>query len=50
MNKLDNKGIRFLNDEIIGMDLSRNTVTTRKKQKLEYDYLVVALGADNFRE
>lgn len=45
-NKLENKGIRFLNDEIIGIDLSRNNVTTKNNHKLEYDYLVVALGAE----
>lgn len=50
LNNLENKGIRFLHDEIIGMDLSRNSVTTRINHKLEYDYLVVALGAEHAPE
>ena len=33
--ELENKGIRFLNDEIIGIDLSRNNVTTKNNHKLE---------------
>ena len=45
LNKLENKGIRFLNDEIISMDLSRSSVNTRQ-HKLEYDYLILALGAE----
>jgi sulfide:quinone oxidoreductase len=35
-----------LNDEITSIDLSRNNVTTRASHKLEYDYLVIALGAE----
>ncbi|HXX99082.1 MAG TPA: FAD-dependent oxidoreductase, partial [Candidatus Bathyarchaeia archaeon] len=46
LNKLQNKGIRFLNDEITGIDFSRNNVTTKATHKLEYDYLVIALGAE----
>ena len=47
LNKLEDKGIRFLNDEITGIDPSENSITTRRKHnKLEYDYLVVALGAE----
>src|SRR5438128_4543111 len=30
LNKLENRGIRFLNDEIISMDLSRSSVNTRQ--------------------
>ena len=35
-----------MNDEITSIDLSRNNVTTRASHKLEYDYLVIALGAE----
>lgn len=45
LNKLENRGIRFLNDEIISMDLSRGSVNT-SQHKLEYDYLILALGAE----
>lgn len=46
LNKLENKGIRFLNDEIAGIDFSGNNVITKANHKLEYDYLVIALGAE----
>ncbi|MDQ3872048.1 MAG: NAD(P)/FAD-dependent oxidoreductase [Thermoproteota archaeon] len=47
LNKLEDKGIRFLNDEVIAIDPSRNSITTRTKyNKIEYDYLIVALGAE----
>ena len=45
LNSLENKGIRFLNDEIISMDPSRSSVNTHQ-HKLEYDYLILALGAE----
>jgi sulfide:quinone oxidoreductase len=47
LNKLEGKGIRFLNDEITSIDPSKNSVTSRiNHSKLEYDYLIVALGAE----
>jgi sulfide:quinone oxidoreductase len=46
LNNLENRGIRFLNDKIVGIDLSQNRVTTKTNGKLEYDYLIVALGAE----
>jgi sulfide:quinone oxidoreductase len=47
LNKLGDKGIRFLNHEITGIDPSENSITTRTNHgKLEYDYLIVALGAE----
>jgi sulfide:quinone oxidoreductase len=46
LNKLENKGIRFLNDEITGIDFPANNVTTKASHKLEYDYLIIALGAE----
>lgn len=48
LNKLEDKGIRFLNNEITGIDPSENSITTARTthNKLEYDYLIVALGAE----
>jgi sulfide:quinone oxidoreductase len=47
LNKLEDKGIKCLNDEIISIDTSDNSVTTRtNNDKLKYDYLIVALGAE----
>ncbi len=47
LSKLEAKGIRFLNDEITGIYPSKNQITTRIKQNsLQYDYLIVALGAE----
>ncbi len=46
LNRLENKGISFVNDEITSIDLSRNNVTTRANHKLNYDYLIIALGAE----
>ncbi|MGD1837474.1 MAG: FAD-dependent oxidoreductase [Nitrososphaeraceae archaeon] len=47
LNKLESKGIKFLNDEIIRIDPSKNSVTTKTDHnKLEYDYLIIALGAE----
>lgn len=47
LNKLEAKGIKFLNDEIISIDPPKNSVTTKTNHnKLEYDYLIIALGAE----
>jgi sulfide:quinone oxidoreductase len=47
LSKLEDKGIRFLNDEITGIYPSENSVTTKTNHnKLKYDYLIVALGAE----
>ena len=47
LNKLEAKGIKFLNDEITGIDPSKNSVTTKtNSNKLKYDYLIIALGAE----
>ena len=47
LKKLENKGIRFLNDEITGINPSENSITTgTERNKIEYDYLIVALGAE----
>jgi len=46
LNRLENKGIKFLSDEIKTIDVASKTVTTRSNLELEYDYLVIALGAE----
>jgi len=47
LKKLEPKGIKFLNDEIIRIDPSENSVTTKTNHnKLQYDYLIIALGAE----
>jgi len=47
LTKLEAKGIKFLNDEIIRIDPSENSVTTKTNHnKLQYDYLIIALGAE----
>lgn len=47
LSKLEEKGISFLNDEVTGIFPSESSITTRTNQnKLKYDYLIVALGAE----
>ena len=47
LKKLEAKEIKFLNDEIIRIDPSENSVTTKTNDnKLQYDYLIIALGAE----
>jgi sulfide:quinone oxidoreductase len=47
LSKLEDKGIKFLNDEITGIYPSENSITARTKHnKLGYDYLIIALGAE----
>jgi len=48
LNRLENKGIRYLNDKVTGIDVASKTVTIRESPnlKLEYDYLIIALGAE----
>lgn len=47
LNKLEAKGIRFLNDEITSIDHSENAITTKiNNNKLRYDYLIIALGSE----
>ncbi|HEY7080320.1 MAG TPA: FAD/NAD(P)-binding oxidoreductase [Nitrososphaeraceae archaeon] len=47
LDNLQKKGIKFLNEEITGIDASEKSVTTRTSHdKLKYDYLIVALGAE----
>src|SRR5215510_13222088 len=47
LDNLQKKGIKFLNEEITSIDASEKSVTTRTSHdKLKYDYLIVALGAE----
>jgi sulfide:quinone oxidoreductase len=46
LNKLKDKGITFLNDEVTIIDISKKSVKTKSNNKLEYDYLIIALGAE----
>ena len=47
LNRLENKGIRYLNDKVTGIDVDSKTVTIRGSNlKLKYDYLIIALGTE----
>jgi len=46
LNKLNDKGIKFLNDEILKIDVNQKTVTTRDHHEIVYDYLIISLGAE----
>jgi sulfide:quinone oxidoreductase len=48
LNRLENRGIRFLNDKVTGIDVASKTVTIGRSStlKLEYDYLLIALGTE----
>lgn len=43
---LNAKGIEYLNDEVTEIDISQNRVRAKDHGWLEYDYLIVALGAE----
>ena len=46
LNKLEDKQITFLNDKVTKIDVFRKSVRTRSNNTLEYDYLIIALGAE----
>jgi len=48
LNRLANKGIRYLNEKVTGIDVNSKTVTIRGSSSLnlEYDYLIIALGTE----
>ena len=46
LKRLENKKITFLNDEVTSIDVSQKSIKTRSNKKLEYDYLIIALGAE----
>ena len=45
LSSLRSKGIEFINEEVVNIDPGAKTVKT-KSQNLQYDYLVVSLGAE----
>jgi len=48
LNRLEKRGIRFLNSKITGIDIASKTVKTIGPSTLEikYDYLIIALGTE----
>ena len=46
LNKLEDKQITFLNDKVTKIDVFRKSIRTRSNNTLEYDYLIIALGAE----
>lgn len=48
LKRLENKGIRYLNAKVTGIDVSSKTVTIKESSnlKLKYDYLIIALGTE----
>ena len=48
LNRLENKGIRYLNHKVTGIDVTSKTVTIGESSnlKLRYDYLIIALGTE----
>jgi sulfide:quinone oxidoreductase len=48
LNRLENRGIRYLNDKVTEIDVTSKTVTIRGSStlKLKYDYLIIALGTE----
>ena len=44
LNRLENRGIRYLNDKVTEIDVTSKTVTIRglSTLKLKYDYLIIA--------
>lgn len=48
LNRLEKRGIRFLNNKITGIDIASKTVKTTGPSTpgIEYDYLIIALGTE----
>jgi sulfide:quinone oxidoreductase len=48
LNRLENKGIRYLNNKITGIDVASKTVkiTGSSTPEIKYDYLIIALGTE----
>ena len=44
LNQLEKKGINFMQDEILSIDLQNKNVKT-KQENISYDFLVISLGA-----
>jgi len=41
-----NKDIEFINDEIVGINFTQSSISTKFNGKFDYDYLIIALGSD----
>ncbi len=41
-----NKGIEFINDEIVGINFTQSSISTKFRGKFDYDYLIISLGSD----
>ena len=48
LNRLDKRGIRYLNNKITGIDIASKTVNIAGSStaKIKYDYLIIALGTE----
>jgi sulfide:quinone oxidoreductase len=46
LDGLNAKGIEYLNDEVVKIDTAAKAIDARTHGKIEYDYLIVALGAE----
>jgi sulfide:quinone oxidoreductase len=48
LNRLENKGISYLNNKITGIDVASKTVKTTGSStpEIKYDYLIIALGTE----
>ena len=48
LNRLDKRGIRYLNNKITGIDIASKTVNIAESStaKIKYDYLIIALGTE----
>ncbi|HEY3094339.1 MAG TPA: FAD/NAD(P)-binding oxidoreductase, partial [Nitrososphaera sp.] len=46
LDGLNEKGIEYLNDEVTKIDIAQNRVQAMDHGWIEYDYLIVALGAE----
>jgi sulfide:quinone oxidoreductase len=48
LNRLEKRGIRYLNNEITGIDVSSKTVKINGSStpEIKYDYLIIALGTE----
>jgi sulfide:quinone oxidoreductase len=46
LSNLKKKGIEFLQDDVIQIDFQKKIVSTKLSKQIEYDYLILGLGAD----
>ncbi|HEX2014083.1 MAG TPA: FAD/NAD(P)-binding oxidoreductase [Nitrososphaera sp.] len=46
LDGLNAKGIEYLNDEVVKIDTAAKSIHAKGHGRLEYDYLIVALGAE----